>query len=206
MAKEILMRAMIALAAMPLCVIYLEGASQEIRLPRSIESSYDRGVWTMGRGFAMASKKDRRTDLTDAVLDGERRQGRDRRQFERVLVDLEVDYRCEDTFLFAYITDISLMGIFIQTKAPEPEGTRLNLRLADLELEGMVIWVNAYRPGDRENLNPGMGVKFVDLLPEQRERLTQLVKTFAYLDGDTVELGEAELDTTPDDTSGTPKA
>src|SRR5262249_17768773 len=33
--------------------------------------------------------------------------GADRRQFERVLVDLEVDYSCEDTFLFAYITDIS---------------------------------------------------------------------------------------------------
>ncbi len=116
--------------------------------------------------------------------------GRDRRRFERVLVDLEVDYSCEDTFLFAYIRDISAMGIFVRTLSPEPPGTRLNLRFSPpgqaepLELEGVVIWINPYRPGDRENLNPGMGIQFQDLSPEQRERLTELVKTFAYLGDD----------------------
>ena len=76
----------------------------------------------------MVSRKDRRS--SERPIDEDRRlvSGRDRRQFERVLVDLEVDYRCEDTFLFAYITDISAMGIFIRTNAPEPPGTRLNLR------------------------------------------------------------------------------
>jgi type IV pilus assembly protein PilZ len=143
----------------------------------------------MGRGFAMASKKDRRTDAS-MPMDEDRRAGRDRRQFDRILVDLEVDYGCEDTFLFAYITDISAMGIFIRTNSPEPPGTRLNLRFttpsgdAELQCEGIVIWVNPYRPGDRENLNPGMGIKFVDLTHDQREILTELVKTFAYLDGD----------------------
>ena len=47
----------------------------------------------------------------------------ERRIHERVLVDLEVDYKADDTFLFAYITDISAMGIFIRTNAPEPPGT-----------------------------------------------------------------------------------
>ncbi len=138
--------------------------------------------------------------------------GRDRRQFERVLVDLEVDYRCEDTFLFAYITDISAMGIFVQTRSPEPEGTRLNLRFMvpgqalPFELEGEVIWVNPYRPGDRENLNPGMGVRFVDLTQADRERLTVLVKTFAYLDDDTADGDEAGDDDEDDvdDTHGVP--
>ena len=122
------------------------------------------------------------------IFDEDRRLGRDRRQFERVLVDLEVDYRCEDTFLFAYITDFSAMGIFVQTRSPEPPGTRLNLRFTvpstqkSFELEGEVIWINAYRPGDRENLNPGMGIRFVDLTQQEREKLTELVKTFAYLD------------------------
>lgn len=140
----------------------------------------------------MATKKDRRsesrTDADSADRDDDRRASgsRDRRQWERVLVDLEVDYRSDDTFLFAYITDISQMGIFVRTVTPEPPGTRLNLRFCPpgmgvLECEGVVIWINPYRPGDRENLNPGMGVQFVDLTGEQRERLKRLVRTFAYL-------------------------
>lgn len=112
--------------------------------------------------------------------------GAERRRAPRVLVDLEVDYASEENYLFAYITDISAMGIFVRTVTPEPPGTRLNLRfcppgLGTLELEGVVIWINPYRPGDRENLNPGMGVKFVDLTLEQRDRLKRLVRTFAYL-------------------------
>ena len=116
--------------------------------------------------------------------------GRERRLMERVLVDLEVDYRCEDTFLFAYITDISALGVFIKTEAPEMPGTRLNLKFTPhghaepLELEGEVIWINPYRPGDPYNLNPGMGVKFVDFDDDQRERVLKLVRTFAYLNDD----------------------
>jgi type IV pilus assembly protein PilZ len=135
----------------------------------------------------MATKKDRRSDSQG--VDDDRRVGRDRRQWERVLVDLEVDYRGEDTFLFAYITDISAMGIFVRTNSPEEPGTRLNLRFSPpgmqpVECEGTVIWINPYRPGDRENLNPGMGIKFTDLTYDQREQIKELVRTFAYLSGD----------------------
>jgi len=138
----------------------------------------------------MASKKDRRNDAPIEVEE-DRRLGRDRRQWERVLVDMEVDYRSDDTFLFAYITDISQMGIFVRTTSPEPAGTRLNLRFnvpsqGVVELEGVVIWINPFRPGDRENLNPGMGVQFVGLSTEQRKLLRETVKTFAYLDGEAV--------------------
>ena len=153
----------------------------------------------------MASKKDRRADAFP-VDEDRRLTGRDRRQFERVLVDLEVDYKGEDTFLFAYITDISAMGIFVRTNTPEPAGTRLNLRFtppgpgrAPFEFEGVVIWINPYRPG--ENLNPGMGVQFVDLAPGQREQLTELVKTFAYLDDDE---DDDDLDDDADESGPTP--
>jgi type IV pilus assembly protein PilZ len=143
----------------------------------------------------MATKKDRRSD--SQPTDDDRRVGRDRRQWERVLVDLEVDYRGEDTFLFAYITDISAMGIFVRTNSPEPPGTRLNLRFSPpgmkpVECEGTVIWINPYRPGDRENLNPGMGIKFTDLTYDQREQIKELVRTFAYLSGDDDESAEGD--------------
>ena len=111
----------------------------------------------------------------------------DRRAAPRVLVDLEVDYALEDNYLFAYITDISETGIFVKTTAPEQPGTRLNLRFAvgderePIEIEGEVIWVNPYRPGAPDSINPGMGIRFVALDDELRDRLLELVRRFAYL-------------------------
>jgi type IV pilus assembly protein PilZ len=111
----------------------------------------------------------------------------DRRAAPRVLVDLEVDYGLEDNYLFAYITDISETGIFVRTTTPEQPGTRLNLRFSPdnatrpIEVEGEVIWVNPYRPGTPDNLHPGMGIRFVDLENDVRDRLLELVRRFAYL-------------------------
>ena len=110
----------------------------------------------------------------------------ERRQAPRVLVDLEVDYASEENYLFAYITDISATGIFIRTTAPEAPGTHLNLRFSSehsgpIEIEGEVIWVNPYRPGKPDNLHPGMGIRFVSLDNELRDRLLDLIRRFAYL-------------------------
>lgn len=143
-------------------------------------------------------KKDRRS--SEVPVDDERREqeGADRRKSQRILVDLEVDYQCEDTFLFAYITDMSAFGIFIRTNNPEPPGTRLNLRFklpdekAPLNLEGEVIWINPYRPGDFDNINPGMGVKFIDLTVEVKERLLDLIRKIAYLSDSKEDEDEAE--------------
>ena len=109
----------------------------------------------------------------------------ERRRAPRVLVDLEVDYASEDNYLFAYITDISATGIFVRTTTPEQPGTHLNLRFKDgrdpVEVEGEVIWVNPYRPGSPDNLHPGMGIRFVGLDDDQRDRLLELIRRFAYL-------------------------
>ena len=111
----------------------------------------------------------------------------ERRAAPRVLVDLEVDYASEDNYLFAYITDISETGIFVRTTSPEEPGTHLNLRFSPdnasppIEVEGKVIWVNPYRPGVPDNLHPGMGIRFVALDDELRDRLLELVRRFAYL-------------------------
>lgn len=113
--------------------------------------------------------------------------GAERRQAPRVLVDLEVDYASEDNYLFAYITDISETGIFVRTTTPEQPGCRLNLRFRpddaspQIEIEGEVIWVNPFRPGAPDNLHPGMGIRFVDLDDDVRDRLLELVRRFAYL-------------------------
>ncbi|MBN2574236.1 MAG: TIGR02266 family protein, partial [Deltaproteobacteria bacterium] len=129
--------------------------------------------------------KDRRKHKT--AVAHERRKGHERREHERVAVCLEVDYRSDDTFLFAYITDMSAMGIFIQTMTPKPPGTLLNLRFRTpegkrLDVQGRVIWIN--QPHGADSINPGMGVQFVDLTQAERERIMALVRTFAYLSDD----------------------
>lgn len=132
--------------------------------------------------------------------DDKKDEGPERREWHRVFVDLEVDYSNSDNFLFAYIRDISETGIFIRTNTPEKPGTLLNLRFKPddgvrqlLQLEGEVLWVNELRPGHPDNINPGMGVRFVGLTRENRHRLVEYIKTFAYLNDP--DEGEAEAAT-----------
>lgn len=109
----------------------------------------------------------------------------DRRNFDRYDVEWAVDCVAADTFLYALITNISEMGIFVRTSDPLRIGTRLRLTFAPpggdgFELEGSVAWVNGVKP-DGENINPGMGIRFVNLQPEERERLVEVIRTIAYL-------------------------
>jgi type IV pilus assembly protein PilZ len=129
--------------------------------------------------------KERRKRRAEVAQD--RRAGRERREHERVAVCLEVDYRSDDTFLFAYITDMSAMGIFVQTMTPKPPGTLLSLRFRTkdgkrLDVHGRVIWIN--QPHGADSINPGMGVQFVDLTAIEREQIMAMVRTFAYLSDD----------------------
>jgi type IV pilus assembly protein PilZ len=111
--------------------------------------------------------------------------GEDRRTFDRYDVEWAVDCVASDTFLFASITNISQMGIFVRTTEPLPTGMRLRLTFAPpgavgFQLEGTVAWVNHLR-ANGDNPNPGMGIKFVNLKLEERERLVGVIRTIAYL-------------------------
>jgi type IV pilus assembly protein PilZ len=113
--------------------------------------------------------------------------GHERRRSGRYPVTWSVDCETEDTFLYASITNISEMGIFVRTDNPLPVGTRLILRFAAAPdaaeafvLEGVVQWINPIKPLG-ENINPGMGIHFEALKPEDRERLVEVVRTIAYV-------------------------
>jgi type IV pilus assembly protein PilZ len=119
--------------------------------------------------------------------------GSDRRRFPRYATRIEVDWASGETFLFAYITDISALGIFVQTEEPAPKGRRIRLRFGapsdaraaehypDLpfELTGEVVWCSG--DGDDDDRR-GMGVQLVDLDDAKRDRVLQLVQAVAYLD------------------------
>jgi type IV pilus assembly protein PilZ len=51
---------------------------------------------------------------------------------------------------------------------------------APFDLKGAVQWINPVRPLS-ENRNPGMGILFVDITAEDRERLVETVRTIAYV-------------------------
>jgi type IV pilus assembly protein PilZ len=108
-----------------------------------------------------------------------------RRSFDRFDVEWSVDCVADDTFLFASIANISAMGIFVKTTDPLAVGSRLVLSFAPpgykpFKLEGQVAWVNRLRP-DGDNPNPGMGVRFINLGLDDRERLVEVIRTIAYV-------------------------
>jgi type IV pilus assembly protein PilZ len=110
----------------------------------------------------------------------------EKRSSERLEVSWAVDCETEDTFLFASITNISEMGIFVRTETPLAIGTYLKLRFTPrgavegFVMTGRVQWVNEVKPF-HDNINPGMGVMFLDLNLDQRERLVEVIRTIAYL-------------------------
>lgn len=109
-----------------------------------------------------------------------------RRQHDRIDVAWDVDCETEDTFLYASIRNVSELGIFVMTREPLEVGTRLMLRFSPpggdsaFDLEGTVQWVNPVRVLS-ENRNPGMGILFVNITPDDRERLVAAVRTIAYV-------------------------
>lgn len=97
-----------------------------------------------------------------------------------------MDCETEDTFLFASITNISQMGIFVRSDSPLAVGTFVNLSFApgrgteSFFMRGQVRWVNRIKVFG-ENINPGMGIMFIDMNRDDRERLVAAIRTIAYL-------------------------
>lgn len=124
--------------------------------------------------------KDERADSDVDELSPERRTSA---RFE--VDEWSVDCVAEDTFLYASITNISEMGIFVRTTDPLRIGTKLTLSFAPpgyepFKLIGVVAWVNKLRESG-DNPNPGMGIRFVDLKLPERERLVEVIRTIAYV-------------------------
>lgn len=163
-----------------------EGRGDSIHpLDGSVETSVDTSVDTQkldSRDGAYAVEPIE----SDVECDGPASDPHDRRSSERIDVTWHVDCETEETFLYASITNISEMGIFVRTTQPLSIGTRLTLRFVapggpgSYVLEGTVQWINEVRPL-HDNPNPGMGIRFLALTPADRERIVDTIRTIAYL-------------------------
>ena len=96
--------------------------------------------------------------------------------------DLRVETGDGETFLFAYVANLHELGVFVRSDRPLPIGTRVRLSFSnsDLSFAGEVAWINPVRNDD--NPNPGMGIRFVGLDLDDRDRVVSLVRAIAYLD------------------------
>lgn len=105
-----------------------------------------------------------------------------KRQDIRVPIQLKVDVESPNNhYLFEYSANLSQSGIFIHTADPLNPGTQvqLNFTLPDaysIRTRGEVIWVN-----DEDEVDPGMGIKFLGLSLQDRERILTALKKIAIL-------------------------
>lgn len=112
----------------------------------------------------------------------------EQRKSPRRPLRMRLDYKHESgaNFLFEYTQNISRGGIFIETLQPLPVGTNVVMRFTppgeegEIYVEGRVAWVNAVRSGE-ENTNPGMGIQFKNLSDENKDLISRMVGTIAYL-------------------------
>ncbi len=104
------------------------------------------------------------------------------RQFKRYPVDLRVDYGTRDAFLANRVSNLSRGGLFIATETPLPVQSELDLVLTlknedeRIRARGRVVWNYDIRKGTSRVI-PGMGIRFVDLSPDDSHRLVDYLDT-----------------------------
>jgi type IV pilus assembly protein PilZ len=113
--------------------------------------------------------------------------GQERRRSARHEVRIRIDYRAgEGDFLIENTRNISHGGMFIETRTPPDVGTILSLRFRApdtdevVEVQGRVVWVNVNKL-EAETPNPGMGLEFIKLTPEEKDTISRIVGAIAYL-------------------------
>lgn len=116
-----------------------------------------------------------------------------KRAHPRVALLFRVRYKTpEGMQIEGQASGISWGGLFIESNAPPPKGTNLALafvlpdRPAEwLEARGTVAWVCPQK--DQYTASPGMGIKFTDIAPKVRQRVTELVDSLKAPDSTNVE-------------------
>ena len=101
----------------------------------------------------------------------------------RISLSVKVKYSTPEGKLFeSRAGGIGGGGLFIESTAPPPVGTKLTIEfvLPDcpsewLEAKGAVAWVCP--KADQYTFSPGMGVRFIDISADARRRVMDLVRS-----------------------------
>jgi len=107
--------------------------------------------------------------------------GEDRRISPRANVELVVQYARLEQFCQDYARNLSLGGIFVETRQPLEVGTELQLSFAlpglpaPVGTRAKVVRVVTPEIADRFGMRPGMAMQFGDLPDEAKQIIDQLV-------------------------------
>jgi c-di-GMP-binding flagellar brake protein YcgR len=93
-----------------------------------------------------------------------------RRQFPRVRLATQV--QSEHTMLLTYSRDVSVGGMFIETKTPLPAESVLSVRF-NLDPDGPIIVAKGFVTYLVKGF--GMGMHFIEISPEDRDRIAAYV-------------------------------
>ncbi len=105
------------------------------------------------------------------------------RRHDRVPKKFRISYSSPEAFTKSYLLNIGKGGIFIKTTKPlkKRENTSVKMFLPDggkeLEVTGEVIWSSEKK--HRTPIGeypPGMGIKFVNLSAEDKERIDRVLR------------------------------
>ncbi|HMR08388.1 MAG TPA: TIGR02266 family protein [Polyangiaceae bacterium] len=105
--------------------------------------------------------------------------GPNRRQASRYAVEMDVSFESEHNFYAGFVENMSVGGIFIATHMLRPCGefmdVTLNLpnREEPVRARGEVRWVREYN--ERSNVPPGLGLRFVQISPEDLAAITEFL-------------------------------
>lgn len=101
----------------------------------------------------------------------------ERRGHPRAPIELRVEYKKVNSFLFDYTQNISKGGTFIKTDKPLPLGTEFVFKLQvpyldePLTLRGQVKWIGTDLGPDATEGEPGMGIEFIYGGPSERDEV-----------------------------------
>lgn len=107
----------------------------------------------------------------------------ERRRFIRIPKKFKLVYSTPKAFVEHYLSNIGQGGVFIPTNAPLEAGTQCDLKIvlpdgkAEIEVFCEVTWHQKEEVVTPEGISlAGMGVKFLNLSPEARERIDAICK------------------------------
>lgn len=103
--------------------------------------------------------------------------GPEARQHKRLDLRAEITLHGETNFFQGFSENISEGGIFVITHHTEPIGSTVELdillpgqRREPVTIKGEVCWVRDYDPSN-SSIDPGMGLRFLNLNPGDKERI-----------------------------------
>lgn len=104
---------------------------------------------------------------------------KDDRNHHRIPIQLLVDFQSDGNYLFDFCEDLGTGGLFIQTQAPLPEGSKIDLTFTlpdskkTISTSGKVIWVQ--ESSAETNKKAGMGVQFDKFDTGERKELQDFI-------------------------------